>query len=100
MKKRKSCDHRCPDSVYFRTLLLIIYFRATKRLICRREMSLIGSTSFSFAQNTTHDFQNSILNSQWNCLRQMPQKLQHLSQSEVVVCNCFEICHLELGESI
>ena len=30
---------------------------------CHREMSLIGSTSFGYAQNTMHDFQNTILNS-------------------------------------
>ena len=43
--------------------LLIIYLSAMERLICRREMSLIGSTSFGFAQNTIHDFQNTVLNS-------------------------------------
>ena len=37
-------------------------------------MSLIGSTSFGFAQNTMHYFQNTVLNSKWHCLRQMPQK--------------------------
>ena len=61
-KKRQSCNHRCPDSVYFHTLLLIIYLSAIERLICRRNMSLIGSTFFGFAQNTMHDFQNTILN--------------------------------------
>ena len=61
--KRKSCNHRCPDSVYFHTLLLIIYLNAIGRLICRREPSLIKSTSFSFAQNMMHDFQNTALNS-------------------------------------
>ena len=30
-------------------------------LICRREMSLLGSTSFDCAQNTIHDFQNTLL---------------------------------------
>ena len=40
-----------------------IYLSATETLICRKEMSLIGSTSFSFAQNTIHDFQNTVLNS-------------------------------------
>ena len=74
MKKRKSCNHRCPGSVYFHTLLLIIYVSAIERLICRRETSLIGSTSFGFAQNTIEDFQNTVLNSKWHCLRQMPQK--------------------------
>ena len=63
MKKEKRCNHRYPDSVYFHTLLLIIYFSAIERLICRREMSLIGSTSFGFAQYTIHDFQNTVLNS-------------------------------------
>ena len=37
-------------------------------------MNLVGSTSFGFAQNTTHDCQNTVLNSKWHCLRQMPQK--------------------------
>ena len=71
MKKRKCCNHRCPDSVYFLTLLLIMSVIET--LICRREMSLLGSTSFGFAQNTIHDFQNTVLNSSWPCFRQMPQ---------------------------
>ena len=74
MKKRKSCNRRYPDSVYFHTLLLIIYLSAIETLICRREMSLIRSTSFGFAQNAIHGFQNTVLNSQWHCLRQMPQK--------------------------
>ena len=39
------------------------YLSAIGRLICRREMSLIGSASFCFAQNTMHDFQNTVLNS-------------------------------------
>ena len=62
-EKRKSCNHRCPDSVYFRTLLLIIYLSAIERLICRKEMILTGSNFFGFAENTTHDFQNTVLNS-------------------------------------
>ena len=32
-------------------MLLIIYLYAIKTPICRREMSLIGSTSFGFAEN-------------------------------------------------
>ena len=36
---------------------------ATETLICRREMSLIGSASFGFVQNTIHAFQNTVLNS-------------------------------------
>ena len=56
--KRKCCNHRCPDTVYFKTLLLIIYLSPIETLVCGREMSLIGSTSFGFAQNTIHDFQN------------------------------------------
>ena len=52
-----------PDSVYFNMLLLIIYLSATETLICRREMSLIESTSFDFAQIMIHDFQNTVLNS-------------------------------------
>ena len=62
-EKRKSCSHQCHDSVYFHTLLLIMYLSAIKRLIFDREMSLIGSTSFDFAQNKMHDFQNKVLNS-------------------------------------
>ena len=52
-----------------------MYLSAIVTLICGREMSLPGSTSFSFAQNMIHDFQYTILSSQWHCLRQMPQKL-------------------------
>ena len=37
-----------------------------KTLFCRREMSLIGSISSGFAQNTKHDFQNTVLNSLWH----------------------------------
>ena len=62
-EKTESCNHRCPVSVYFNTLLSIIYSSAIERLFCRREMSLIVSTSFGFAQNTMHYFQNSVLNS-------------------------------------
>ena len=49
--------------ILFNTLLLIIYLSAIETLICRREMRLIGSTSFGFAQKTIHDFQNTVLNS-------------------------------------
>ena len=63
IEKRKSCNHRCPDFFYFHMLLLIIYLTAIERLICRREMSITGSTSFGFTQNTIHDFQNTVLNS-------------------------------------
>ena len=36
----------------------------SKTLICHAEtMSLIGSNSFGFAQNTIHDFQNTVFNS-------------------------------------
>ena len=61
-KGKERCNHRFPDSDYFNTLLLIFYLRATETLICRRDMSLIGSTSFSFAQKTIHDLQNTVLN--------------------------------------
>ena len=60
-KKRKCCNHRCPDSVNFNRLLLIIYLSAIRILICRREMTLIGSTSFGFAQDKIHDFQNTLI---------------------------------------
>ena len=56
-KKMKCCNHRCPDSVYFNTLLLSIYLSAIETLVCLREMSLTGTTSFGFAQKKTiHDF--------------------------------------------
>ena len=48
---------------FFNTLLLIIYLSAIETLVCRREMSLIGSTTFGFAQNKIHNFQNTVLNS-------------------------------------
>ena len=44
--EKECCNHRCPVSVYFHTLLLSIYLSATETLTCRREMSLIGSTYF------------------------------------------------------
>ena len=62
-KKRKCSNHRCPDSVYFNTLLLIIYLSAVETLSRRREMSLIGSISSGFALHTIHEFQNTVLNS-------------------------------------
>ena len=80
-EKRKCCNHPCPDSVYFHMPLLVIYLSAFERFICRREMSLIESTSFDFAQITMHDFQNTVLNSLWHCLRQMPQKWKVRSHS-------------------
>ena len=61
--EKKCCNHRCPGPVYLNTLLLMIYLSAIEALVCRREMSLIGSTSLGFAQNTIHDFQNRVLNS-------------------------------------
>ena len=73
-KKGKCCNHECADSVYFYKLLLITYLSTIETHICRKEMSLIRCTSFGFAQNTKHDFQNTVLNSWWHCLRQMPQK--------------------------
>ena len=42
-------------------LFLVIHLSATETLTCRREMSLIGSTYFGFAQNTIYDFQNTVL---------------------------------------
>ena len=63
MKKGKGCNHRCPDSLYFTTLLLIIYLSAIETLVYHREMSLKGSTSFVLARNTIHNFQKTVLNS-------------------------------------
>ena len=42
---------------------LYIYLSAIETRVCRREVSLIGSTSAGFAQNTIHDFQNAVLKS-------------------------------------
>ena len=53
-------------------LIVFILIRFCQTLVCRREMSLIGSTSFGFAQNMIHDFQNTVFNSCWHCLPQMP----------------------------
>ena len=57
MKKESVAITHAPILFFFHTLLLIIYLSAVKTLICHRKMSLIGSTSFGFAQNTIHDFQ-------------------------------------------
>ena len=62
-KKRKCRNHRCPDSVYLNKLLLIIYLSDIETLVCLREMTLTGFTSFGFAQNMIHDFQSTVLNS-------------------------------------
>ena len=62
-RKRKFYNHRCLDSVYFNMQLLIIYLSAIQTFVCRREMSLIGSTSLGFAQNAIRDFQSTVLNS-------------------------------------
>ena len=61
--KKECYNHRCPDSVQFNMLLLIMYLSAIETLVCRREMSLIGSTSFGYSQNMIHNFQNTVLNS-------------------------------------
>ena len=61
LKKRKCCNYLCSDPTYFK-MLLIIYLNVIETLVCRREMSLLGSNSFGFAQNTIHDFQNTLLN--------------------------------------
>ena len=45
------------------TPLLFMYLSAFETLNCHREMSLIGSSSFGFAENRIHDFENTVLNS-------------------------------------
>ena len=45
------------------------YLSAIETFICRREISLIGSTSFGFAQNALHDFLNTLLNSSTNATK-------------------------------
>ena len=52
LKKRKCCNHRCLDSVYFNRIYAVVNYIFECYLICRREMSLIGFTTFGFAQNT------------------------------------------------
>ena len=46
-------------------ILLILYsvVNTIETVICSREINLIGSTSFGFAQNTIHDFENTVLES-------------------------------------
>ena len=61
--KKESVELIDALTVYFNTLLLIVYLCAIETLICLTEMNLIGSTSFCFAQNMIHDFQNNVLNS-------------------------------------
>ena len=61
-EKRKCCNHRCPNPIYFNTLLLIVYLSYRKTYLSKRN-EFIGPTSFSFAQNTIHNFQNKELNS-------------------------------------
>ena len=57
-------------------------------------MRLIGSTAFGFAQNMIHDFQNTVLKSKWHCLRQMPQKVYHLSNKYACdVCSVLDLTH-------
>ena len=72
-EKRTSCNHRCPDSVYFKTLLLIIYLSVIERLTCRREMILIRSTSIGFAHK----------------IRYMIFKIRYWTHSGIV----FDKCH-------
>ena len=72
--KKESVEIIDAITVYFNTLLLIIYESAVERLVCCREMSLIGSTSFRFAQNMIHDFQNTLLNSMTNAIKTMLEK--------------------------
>ena len=55
-----SCN-RCPNPVYFDTPLLIIYLSAIETFICHRKIEFIGFTLFGFAENTIHDFQNTVL---------------------------------------
>ena len=62
-------------------------------------MSLIGSAFCGFAQNTIHGFQNTLINSQWHCLRQMPQKrTENLILDTATVENEFSshVTHVDL----
>ena len=45
-------------------------FEYYRNVFCYTEIEV----NFGFAQNTLHDFQYTVLNSQWHCLWQMPQK--------------------------
>ena len=58
---------------HFNISLLTIHLSAIKTPInfVILKFSLIGSTSLGFAQITIHDFQNTVLNSKWHCLRQV-----------------------------
>ena len=55
-------------------------------------MTLIVSTSFGFAQNTIHDFQNTLLNSWWRCLTTNATKIKvHPALTESTYTA--ELCH-------
>ena len=58
-------------------LCLSYIWLLSKHLFVIETLDLIGFTFFGFAQNTMHDFQNTVLNSYGHCLRQnfVPQKL-------------------------
>ena len=58
----RAMENRRKQSAHF-FLEHSIYLSAIETFICGREMSSIGSSSFGFAQNTIHDFQNTLLNS-------------------------------------
>ena len=46
---------------------------AIETLFVIEKLSLMGSTFFGTAQTMIHNFQNTLLNSYWQCFRQMPQ---------------------------
>ena len=53
---------QCLNPFYSNTPLLIIYLSVIELFIIEK-MSLLGFTSFDFAQNTVYDFQNTVLSS-------------------------------------
>ena len=52
-----------PYQVYVNTPPLILYLSAIKTLFVIEKLSLIGPSSFGFAQNAIHDFRNNVFNS-------------------------------------
>ena len=46
----------------------------SKHLFVKEKLSLTVFTSFGFAQNTLHDFRNTVLPLECHCLRQMSHK--------------------------
>ena len=70
---------QCPDSVVW----------MLSKLLCVVEKWVLYPASFAFAQNTVHNFQITVLNSQWHCLRQKPPKPFTSRGTDVTISKVF-----------